>query len=118
MPTEPMPTEPMLTRSADVTPVPALPGISRRTLSWGERTLLAEFTMAKGSAIPPHSHPHEQTGYVARGRLDFTVGSARAVLEAGDAYSIPGGTVHAVIALEDSVAVDVFSPVREEYKPG
>ena len=113
-----MPAEPMLTHSAEVAPIPVLPGISRRTLSWGERTLLAEFSMANGSAIPPHSHPHEQTGYVARGRLDFTVGSARAVLAAGDAYAIPGGVVHAVIALEDSVAVDVFSPVREEYRPG
>jgi quercetin dioxygenase-like cupin family protein len=36
-------------------------------------------------------------------------------LRAGDSYLVPGGASHAVTALEDSVCVDCFSPVREEY---
>lgn len=92
-------------------------GVVRRTLGWGERMLLAEVSLAKGCVIPPHSHPHEQVGYVARGRLQLVVGaSAPVVLEPGDGYTIPGGVSHSVTALEDAVAVDVFSPVREEYK--
>jgi len=32
--------------------------------------------------------------------------------------SIPGGVEHGAEVLEDSVAVEVFSPVREDYLPG
>ncbi len=105
-----------LVRSAEATPVEMGPGVVRRTLGWGDRMLIAEVTLAKGSIVPPHSHPHEQLGYVARGRLEFTIGETRAVLTAGDGYTIPGGVEHSVVAQDDSIAIDVFSPVREEYK--
>ena len=96
--------------------VEALPGIKRRTICWGERTLVAEFVITAGAVIPDHSHPHEQAGYIAKGRLLFRSGEQSAELSAGDGYCVPGGLVHSVVALEDSVAVDIFSPVREEYK--
>ncbi len=105
-----------LVHSADVTPVDQLPGIKRRTLCFGAKMLVAEFEIAKGAVIPDHSHPHEQCGYVAKGRLVFASGEMSKELRAGDGYCFPGGVVHSVIALEDSVAVDIFSPVREEYK--
>ena len=111
-----MTAEPKFARSAESTPVEMSPGIVRRTLTWGERMLIAEVTLAKGCVVPMHEHPHEQVGYVATGRLEFVVGEAKAVLEAGDGYAIPGRVPHSVVALDDSVAVDVFSPVREEYR--
>jgi len=108
--------EPRPVRSAQIVPVQMGPGVVRRMLGWGERMLLAEVTLEKGAVVPPHAHPHEQIGYVARGTLEFAIGEARRVLVAGDGYVIPGGVTHSVLALEDSTAVDVFSPVREEYK--
>jgi hypothetical protein len=30
---------------------------------------------------------------------------------------VPGGLPHEVTALEDSVAIDIFSPARTEYIP-
>jgi len=65
--------------------------------------------------VPAHSHPHEQIGYVASGRVRFDIDGDVRELSAGDGYLIPGGRTHAVTALEASVCVDVFSPVREEY---
>jgi len=111
-----MAAEPPITRNAEALPVEMGPDIVRRTLGWGERMLIAEVRLASGSIIPPHSHPHEQVGYVARGQLEFTIGETVAILQTGDGYVIPGGVAHAVRALADSVAVDIFSPVREEYK--
>ena len=96
-------------------PVEMLPGIVRRTLSCGDRTLLCEFTLAKGSVLPAHSHEHEQIGYVARGRVLFRIGDEEKELVAGDGYVILSGVEHAVTALEDSIAIDVFSPPRKEY---
>ena len=38
-------------------------------------------------------------------------------VEPGDSWCLPGGVEHSVVALEDSVVVEVFSPVREDYLP-
>lgn len=108
--------DPKTARSADVPAVPIAAGSFRKTLGWGERTLLSEVTFVKDGVVPMHSHPHEQIGYVARGAIEFTIGNRIAVLRAGDAYVIPGSVPHGCRALEDSLAIDIFSPVREEYK--
>jgi quercetin dioxygenase-like cupin family protein len=101
--------------NADAPVVVPAPGLQRRTLVSGERMLLVEFRVAKGSGVPPHSHHHEQVGYVASGRMEFTIGDAARVLGAGDAYVMPSNVVHSTRALEDSVVIDVFSPLREDY---
>ncbi len=105
-----------LVYNGEVTPVNQMPGIKRRTLCSGDKTLIAEFELAAGSVIPEHSHPHEQCGYVAKGRLIFASGETSKELRPGDGYCFPGGVPHSVTAIEDSIAVDIFSPVREEYK--
>ena len=96
--------------------VEMLPGVVRRTLAVGERMLLVEITLQAGGTVPPHSHPHEQIGYLIKGRLQFEVDDRQTIVEAGGGYCIPGGVTHSAVALEDSVAVEVFSPVREEYR--
>ena len=94
-----------------------LDGIVFKTLVHGESTLLSEFRLENGAEIPPHRHPHEQTGYLVSGRLSFLIGEERTTVEAGDSWCIPGGVEHGARALEDSVVVEVFSPVREDYLP-
>lgn len=94
-----------------------LEGVRFKTLVYGEKTLLAEFHLDKGSTIPAHQHPHEQTGYLVSGRLDFTVGEEKFIAEPGTSWSLPGNIEHSVEVLEDAVVVEVFSPIREEYLP-
>jgi quercetin dioxygenase-like cupin family protein len=98
--------------------VEMFPGVVRRTLTHADRTSLHELHLAKDSVVPLHTHPHEQTGYVASGRVVFQIGDTKRELKAGDGYSVPGEVPHGVVALEDSVCVDIFSPVREEYLDG
>lgn len=97
--------------------IPAIPGIERKTLVYGERTLLAEFNLKAGSQLPKHSHPHEQTGYLVRGRIRLTVRAETYDVKPGDSWCIPTDFEHSAEALEDSLAVEVFSPVREDYLP-
>ena len=92
-----------------------LEGIRYKTLTFGERTSLSEFSLEKGSVIPKHSHPHEQTGYVISGRLLFTIGDERFEAEPGDSWNIPSNVEHSVEVLEDTVVLEVFSPPREDY---
>ena len=95
----------------------ALEGIERKTLVYGERTLMTEFLLRKGSVLPRHAHPHEQTGYLVKGRIRLSIGSEVADVHVGDSWCIPGNVKHGAEILEDSVAIEVFAPVREEYVP-
>jgi len=108
--------EPKVTRGNEVARVPVGENCWRKTLGWGERTLISEVALEKGGIVPLHSHPHEQIGYVARGAVEFTIGEEKVVIRTGDGYVIPGGVVHGCYALEESLALDIFSPVRDEYK--
>jgi len=97
--------------------VAALPGIVRKTLCHGERTLLTEFRLDAGSMLPPHAHPYEQTGYLVAGRLLLAIGDERRKVGPGDAWCIPGGVEHGAEVVDDALAVEVFSPVRRDYLP-
>jgi unsaturated pyranuronate lyase len=94
-----------------------LEGIHLTTLVHGEKTLMGNFELAGGTAIPSHSHPHEQTGMLISGKLRFNVDGEIIGAEVGDSWCLPGGVEHSAEALEDSVVVEVFSPVREDYLP-
>ncbi len=94
-----------------------LPGIRIKTLVYGEKTLLTEFRLAGGNCLPQHAHPYEQTGYLVSGRIRLTVGDEVFEVEPGDSWCIPANVRHGAEILLDSVAVEVFSPVREDYLP-
>jgi quercetin dioxygenase-like cupin family protein len=92
-----------------------LHGIEQKTLVHGDKTLMVEFRLQKGATLPLHSHPHEQTGYLVKGQLRMTIGADVHEVLSGDSWCIPGGTQHSAESIEESVAVEVFSPVREDY---
>ncbi len=106
----------MLTQRAEATAVEMFPGVVRRTLNAGDRTMLCEIELAKGAVVPLHTHPHEQIGYLSRGRLHFVIGDAEREIGEGDSWLVPSNIPHVVTALEDSIAIDIFSPPREEYR--
>jgi len=91
--------------------------IEMKTLVHGANTLMAEFRLARGAALPAHHHPHEQTGYLVSGHIDLTIDDKTFAVKPGDSWCIPGGVRHSAAAREDSVAVEVFAPVREDYLP-
>ena len=67
--------------------------------------------------VAPHSHPNEQMGLLVSGTLEFTIGGETKIMKPGDFYRIPGGVVHAVRAFDEPVRIlDVFYPIREEYR--
>ena len=95
----------------------AIPGIERKTLVFGERTLMTEFLLKKGNRLPRHSHLHEQTGYLVKGRIRLSIELEENDVRPGDSWCIPSGVEHGAEILEDSVAIEVFSPIREDYLP-
>lgn len=96
--------------------VRAIEGIQRKTMLDGARTQLVEFKLAKDAVIPVHAHPQEQTGYLVSGRMILTIAGGDHAICPGDSWTIPGGVEHGVQVLEDAVAIEVFSPGREDYR--
>jgi quercetin dioxygenase-like cupin family protein len=93
-----------------------VPGINAKTF-WGEQMLAAVVDLDPNVHLPRHSHPHEQLGVVIEGQIEFIIADQKKLLGPGDVYFMPGGVEHEARTLDQPVKVmDVFSPVREEYK--
>ncbi|WP_457637959.1 cupin domain-containing protein [Oceanithermus sp.] len=87
------------------------PGVSASAFG-GEKVMLMHAILERGATVPEHSHPEEQISFVLEGRLAFQIDGEVCEVAAGEAVHIPSGAAHAVRALEPSLVVDVFSPVR------
>ena len=92
-------------------------GVWLKSLIHGATTHLTEVRFVKGAVIPEHQHPHEQTGYLISGALRFFSKGEDTVVTPGDCWNWASGTPHGAEALEDSVVIEVFSPIREDYLP-
>lgn len=97
--------------------IKVLDGIKRKTLVYGDSTLLTEFILEKDKILPMHSHSEEQTGYLISGRIILIIDGEKYEMKAGDSWAIPGDIQHGAETIEDSVAIELFSPVREDYIP-
>lgn len=93
------------------------PQLSRKVIHTRNLTI-ARMALRKGCTVPEHSHHNEQVSMVESGALLFVMGGREQVVRAGECLAIPPHVPHRVDALEDSVAVDVFSPPREDWIRG
>lgn len=93
-----------------------LSGVHARTF-WGDNLLMAVVDLDPEAVVPMHSHPHEQGGIVLRGEMTMTIADETRTVKEGDLYVIPGGVEHeARVGSVPVQVLDIFSPVREEYK--
>jgi len=91
-------------------------GVQARTF-WADKMLIAMVELDANAVVPAHSHPHEQAGVVLAGEFEMTIAQETKKMKPGNAYLIPGNVVHSVRVFGKPVKVmDIFSPVREEYK--
>ena len=90
-------------------------GLERQILSFSGQVMLVRHVMKAGWRGARHSHPHEQLVYMVRGRMRFMRGDETFEAIAGDSFIVPGGVEHQAEALEESEALDVFVPCRDEY---
>jgi len=85
----------------------------------GERMMISRVVLKQGCDVPLHHHENEQMSVVVSGRLRFGLGNPgdadRREVEvgAGEVLHLPGNVPHSALALEETVVLDVFSPVSE-----
>jgi quercetin dioxygenase-like cupin family protein len=84
----------------------------------GTNTMLARLVLQKGAIVPQHQHFHEQMSHVVEGVLEFELEGKKVEVRAGEVLCIPPHLAHGVVALEDSVALDIFNPPRQDWIDG
>ncbi len=100
---------------ANVDPITPVPGVRLRT-PHGENLMLSYVEIDEGAKVPLHHHPHEQGGLLVSGRMQLTIGDETRIVEPGSMYLIPPNVPHEAVAVDGPVvALDVFSPIREDY---
>lgn len=104
-------------RWTDIQPEQMTALVTRQYLT-GSNIMLARIVLKKGARVPLHHHRHEQVSHVVEGALNFLIEGREQTVRAGEILCIPPHVPHEVIALEDSVALDIFNPPREDWISG
>ena len=99
----------------DIKPKELAPGLTGY-YAHGANMTLGVVEIVAGSKLPEHKHVHEQITYILEGQLDMFIGGELCQLTAGMYYVIPSNVLHSAIAVTDCKVIDVFNPVREDYK--
>ena len=103
-------------RPEGIAPRTLAPGVTARIVS-GEKLMFSLVTLEPDAVVPTHSHPHEQLGMMVSGTMEFTIAGETRTLSGNEMYLVPGGVPHAAKAGPGgAVALDAFSPPREEYR--
>ena len=89
-----------------------------RKLITGKKIMLAQVFLKKGCIVPSHSHESEQMTYILKGSLRLRLPDKEVTLNEGEVLHIPSSVEHSAVALEETLDLDVFSPIREDWLSG
>lgn len=98
-------------------PRTVIPGFHGRFVHSATMTF-ALWDIDAGATLPEHSHPHEQVVHLHEGQLELMVEGERIVAGPGSVVAIPPNAIHSGRALASCRVLDVFCPVREDYRDG
>jgi len=104
-------------RWSDIAPE-RMNALTTRQYVVGTNTMLARLVLKKGAHVPLHQHMNEQMSHVVEGALNFMIEGTEVTVRAGEVLCIPPHVPHEVVALEDSVAMDIFNPPRQDWIDG
>ena len=97
-----------------------LTGAIERRFIHGERGMIAQLWLPKGSLVPTHSHEAEQLSYVVEGHLRLWLGDDEREFDVrtGEVLVIPSNVPHRAEAIEDTYDLDIFAPPRQDWIEG
>ena len=91
--------------------------VTRKVIHTQNMTI-ARLHLQQHAVVAEHSHVNEQVTMIERGALKFFIDGGEKIVRAGECLTIPPHVPHGVEAVEDTIAVDVFSPAREDWQRG
>ncbi len=99
----------------DSVPLEVMSGMISRKIVSGEKAMIAQVFLKKDAVVPEHSHESEQITYILEGALKFELEGKEVVVHKGEVLRIPSNVPHRAVALEDTLDVDIFSPIRHDW---
>jgi quercetin dioxygenase-like cupin family protein len=90
----------------------------KRKVITGEKAMVAQVFIEKGGVVPEHHHESEQLTYILEGALEFELEGQTVVVRKGQVLHIPSNVPHRAVALEDTLDLDIFSPIRLDWLDG
>lgn len=99
----------------DLTGREAIPGYTARFVHSAAMTV-AYWDIVAGHRVPEHQHPHEMIVNCISGTFEVTIDGESRRLEPGGVAIIPSNATHSAYAVTDCRVIDVFTPVREDYR--
>ena len=98
-----------------INPKELVPGITGY-YAHGESMTFGYVELKAGSSVPLHQHIQEQITYIIEGELNMLIGGNECLLTPGMYYVIPSKIPHSALAKTDCKVIDVFNPIRQDYK--
>ncbi len=103
------------TQLEDIPSKEMIPGFVAKMIHM-EGMTFSHWTIKAGAKLPEHQHTHEQLSYLTEGTFEFTLEGKTELITPGKLVVIPSNAVHSGNAITDCTIVDIFQPVREDYK--
>jgi len=102
-------------RFSDINTKEIAPGFFSKLIHTENNTI--NFIEVKaGCSVPRHQHIHQQCSFVIEGKFELTVNDVPQTLDTGLFAVIPSNAWHSGAAITDCKLIDIFSPVREDYR--
>ena len=79
---------------------------------------VAMLEVLKGATTYPHAHANEEVVLVLKGAWKFFLPGKEVTLRANQMLWIPAGTEHSSVAMADTLAVDICSSARPDWRTG
>ncbi len=99
----------------ETVPTEILSGTISRKVITGDKAMVAQVFIAKDGIVPLHQHESEQITYILKGALRFRLEGREVTVHAGEVLHIPSNVPHEAVALEDTLDLDIFSPIRHDW---
>src|SRR5438876_6941210 len=99
----------------DSVPLERMSELISRKIVTGEKAMVAQVFIKKDAVVPEHRHESEQITYILEGALKFELEGREVIVRKGEVLRIPSWVPHRAVALEDTLDLDIFSPIRQDW---
>ncbi len=88
--------------------------ISRQYIYAGQ-SMLVKWIFKKGAEVPLHHHVNEQITWITKGSVKVYTQGKEFIVKAGQVIVFPPHVPHEFYALEETIDIDFFTPIREDW---
>ena len=104
-----------VTYDFDKMPIEKLTDLISRQYIYSGQSMLVKWSFKKGAVIPLHHHVNEQITWITKGSVKVFSQGKEFIVRTGEVIVFPPHVPHQFLALEDTIDIDFFTPVREDW---